>query len=294
MSKQKRSGGYRTRLPFQAVTLIYDATWWFCETFLKDRPATANPMLQAARECRHFLAEAGRSSSRGIHQDCELELFERARTRLEELLLDFEDYLRHRKLTQWTLDSAELNSIRSIARRPKEASAPGVPPAGASGSSSDKSTLSDHQRWSLYAGWLEHSDPAVRANAAICLIHQASFLLDQRIATLDGSGPDRVRGHSGEATDVPATAGLLSSYGQSHNSSVSSPPVMNPPSSVQTPSASQPPAAVSDGPASSVTGPRCPKCGKQMALRTARQGRKAGQNFWGCTGYPDCKETARL
>jgi len=37
----------------------------------------------------------------------------------------------------------------------------------------------------------------------------------------------------------------------------------------------------------------CPQCGKAMALRTAKQGQNAGQQFWGCTGYPDCKRTVR-
>ena len=37
--------------------------------------------------------------------------------------------------------------------------------------------------------------------------------------------------------------------------------------------------------------PACPNCGKPMVKRTARQGSKAGQSFWGCTAYPDCKGT---
>lgn len=35
--------------------------------------------------------------------------------------------------------------------------------------------------------------------------------------------------------------------------------------------------------------PACPQCGKPMHIRKAKTGRKAGQEFWGCTGYPDCK-----
>lgn len=35
--------------------------------------------------------------------------------------------------------------------------------------------------------------------------------------------------------------------------------------------------------------PRCPKCGRKMVLRTARQGRYAGRQFWGCSGYPNCR-----
>ena len=35
--------------------------------------------------------------------------------------------------------------------------------------------------------------------------------------------------------------------------------------------------------------PVCPKCGKPMALRTAQKGAKTGKQFWGCSGYPECK-----
>jgi len=35
--------------------------------------------------------------------------------------------------------------------------------------------------------------------------------------------------------------------------------------------------------------PVCPKCAKPMRLRTARQGPRAGSQFWGCSAYPDCK-----
>ena len=37
--------------------------------------------------------------------------------------------------------------------------------------------------------------------------------------------------------------------------------------------------------------PRCPRCDKEMVLRTARRGGQAGSNFWGCTSYPRCKGT---
>ncbi|WP_232203922.1 topoisomerase DNA-binding C4 zinc finger domain-containing protein [Chlorobaculum parvum] len=40
--------------------------------------------------------------------------------------------------------------------------------------------------------------------------------------------------------------------------------------------------------------PSCPKCGRPMALRTAKTGKNAGKQFWGCTGYPDCKEVVRV
>ncbi|MGA2656677.1 MAG: four helix bundle suffix domain-containing protein [Verrucomicrobiota bacterium] len=35
--------------------------------------------------------------------------------------------------------------------------------------------------------------------------------------------------------------------------------------------------------------PACPRCGKPMALRTARKGAYAGSQFWGCSNYPECR-----
>jgi restriction system protein len=40
--------------------------------------------------------------------------------------------------------------------------------------------------------------------------------------------------------------------------------------------------------------PVCPECGKPMRKRTAKSGAKAGQAFWGCTGYPECKGTREV
>jgi len=38
----------------------------------------------------------------------------------------------------------------------------------------------------------------------------------------------------------------------------------------------------------------CPKCGAQMILRTAAKGSNVGSEFWGCSKYPDCRQTMRL
>jgi predicted RNA-binding Zn-ribbon protein involved in translation (DUF1610 family) len=35
--------------------------------------------------------------------------------------------------------------------------------------------------------------------------------------------------------------------------------------------------------------PKCPKCGGEMVLRTAKSGANAGNQFWGCSNYPQCK-----
>jgi four helix bundle suffix protein len=127
-------------------------------------------MVQAARSGRQNIAEGSRAAA--TSSQTELRLVNVARSSLEELLLDYEDYLRHRHLAQWTPDGAEAMAVRQVPRKFKN-------------DTSDLTDLTDQERWALYARWLEHADPAVRANATICLIHQANYLLDQQIAALE-------------------------------------------------------------------------------------------------------------
>lgn len=175
--KLRPSGGYRSTASFQTSTLIYDATVWFCEKFVDPRSRTADQMVQAARSGRQNIAEGSRASA--TSSQTELRLVNVARASLEELLLDYEDYLRHRHLPQWAPDSPEASAVRRVAaqlRRPDRSDPSDQP---------DPSDLTDQQRYTLYARWLDHADPAVRANALICLIHQANYLLDRQIAALE-------------------------------------------------------------------------------------------------------------
>lgn len=40
--------------------------------------------------------------------------------------------------------------------------------------------------------------------------------------------------------------------------------------------------------------PACPACGKPMRRRTASKGPRTGQAFWGCSRYPDCRQTQEI
>ena len=104
MTKLRPSGGYRTTASFQTATIIYDATWWFCEKFLEPRSRMADQMVQAARSGRQNIAEGSRAAA--TSSQTELRLLNVARASIEELLLDFEDYLRHRHLPLWNPDGA--------------------------------------------------------------------------------------------------------------------------------------------------------------------------------------------
>lgn len=169
----RKSGGYRQLATFQTATIIYDATVWFCEKFVDRRSRTFDQMVQAARSGRQNIAEGSRAAA--TSSQTELRLVNVARASLEELLLDYEDFLRHRRLEMWALNSAEARAVRNVPRVFRE-------------KQSDRSNLTDltdQQRYALYARWLDHAEAAVRANALICLIHQTNFLLDQQVAALE-------------------------------------------------------------------------------------------------------------
>ena len=110
--KLRPSGGYRKTASFQTTTIIYDTTVWFCEKFLDSRSRTVDQMVQAARSGRQNIAEGSRAAA--TSSKSELHLTNVARSSLEELLLDYEDYLRHRFLSQWDPDSPEASEVRGV------------------------------------------------------------------------------------------------------------------------------------------------------------------------------------
>src|SRR5512133_2987403 len=142
MSKLRPSGAYRTTCSFQTATLIYDATYWFCEKFLDPRSRTVDQMVQSARSGRQNIAEASRAAA--TTSQTELRLLNVARASLEELLLDFEDYLRQRHLGQWKASAPEAMAVRGVPRSFKDQT-----------DKSDLTDLTDQERRKLYATWLE-------------------------------------------------------------------------------------------------------------------------------------------
>ena len=94
-----RHGGYRNLKSFQVAQLIYDLTWLFCDTFVSSRSRTHDQMIQAARSGVQNIAEGSQAS--GTSKATEMKLTNVARASLEELRLDYEDFLRQHSLPQW-------------------------------------------------------------------------------------------------------------------------------------------------------------------------------------------------
>lgn len=239
--------------------MIYDATVSFCERFLDRRSRTIDQMVQAARSGRQNIAEGSRASA--TSSQTELRLVNVARASLDELLLDYEDFLRQRRLAQWGKDAPEAKAVREVGRGLKDRSN-----RSDQSDQSDRSVPSPLAPTAPYAAWLDHHDPAVVANAVICLIHQANYLLDRQIAALE-------RGFiaSGGYSERLAAARLehrrgRETTGRSDRSDRSDPAPL----------------------------PPCPRCGQPMVVRTARTGERAGQQFLGCSAYPECRGSRPL
>lgn len=148
-------GGYRNLKSYQASTIIYDFTVDFCDLFIKER-RMRDQMVQAARSGRQNIAEGCQAS--GTSKKTELKLIGVARASLEELLLDYEDFLRQRGLRLWDKDSSETKTVRALA-------------------------YETNKTYRTYKSYLENAESA--ANAALCLIHQANYLLDQQLRALE-------------------------------------------------------------------------------------------------------------
>ncbi|MGI8601909.1 MAG: four helix bundle suffix domain-containing protein [Verrucomicrobiales bacterium] len=156
-------GGYARLRSFQAAQLVYDATLIFCDRFIEKRSRTHDQMVQAARSGAQNIAEGSMAS--GTSKKTELKLTNVARASLEELLLDYQDYLRQRGLRQWAKDSPEALAVRGKYRE----------------NQSDQSDGSDgSDRYKLRTASAEAA-----ANTLICLVNQASYLLGRQLRNLE-------------------------------------------------------------------------------------------------------------
>ncbi|HRK22899.1 MAG TPA: four helix bundle protein [Fimbriimonadaceae bacterium] len=100
-----RGGNYRALLSYRKTEVIYDFTFRFCEQFLRRGDRTIDQMVQAARSGKQNIAEASKASVTST--ETEIKLTNVARASLEELLVDYQDFLRVRDKATWTKDARE-------------------------------------------------------------------------------------------------------------------------------------------------------------------------------------------
>lgn len=180
-------GGYRKLKSFQVAQLAYDVTVRFCERYIDKRSRTHDQMVQAARSGVQNIAEGSQAS--GTSKKMELKLTNVARASLEELRLDYEDYLRQRGLAQWPEEDPRRKAL--VARRCGSAEEValwveelhrGDGPDGPDGSDGPRrrkapSMKSIKSMKSIY--------PELAANAALVLIGVACALLERQLDSLE-------------------------------------------------------------------------------------------------------------
>ena len=238
MAKLRPSGGYRELRSFQIATIIYDATYWFCERFLDSRSRMSDQMVQAARSGRQNIAEGSRAAA--TSSQTELRLVNVARASLEELLLDYEDFLRQRHLKKWEPDDPEALAVRRIGQQhPTDQLIERI----CRMSSATRSTPN---------GSITRTPPFGRMPCCAS---------STRPTTCSTSKSQRWRRSLSKMAATANSLPLPASPNVTARSRLDSADAI----------------------------PACPECGKAMVLRTAQKGKSAGKQFWGCSGYPDCK-----
>ena len=160
-------GGYRKLLTYRLGVLIYDATVAFCDRYINRRERTYDQMVQAARSGVANIVEGSEASA--TSKKTELKLTNVAKASQEELLFDYQTFLRQNALPEWAADSPQALLVRQS--RPQNLEELRQLMAVLVSDKSDKSEKSDIKA-------------EVAGNTMICLINQETFLLNRQITRL--------------------------------------------------------------------------------------------------------------
>lgn len=149
-------GHYSHLRVYKVTEIIYDITFYFTQHYLAKGDRTVDQMVQAARSGKQNIAEGNQAAATSA--ETEIKLTNVAKASLEELLVDYEDYLRVRNLTQWDAHHPRYEKMRQYAR-------------------------SERIRTD-YALTLQRMNDEELANLCITLIHQAVYMLHKLLATM--------------------------------------------------------------------------------------------------------------
>lgn len=113
----KSLGGYRKLRVYKVTEIICDLTYHFAHTYLGKGDRTIDQMVQAARSGKQNIAEGSEAAT--TSRETEIKLTNVAKASLEELLVDYEDYLRQHNLVQWKSAHPRYQPMREYARSEK-------------------------------------------------------------------------------------------------------------------------------------------------------------------------------
>ena len=149
-------GNYRQLIVYQVAESIYDTAFYFDHHYLARGDRTIDQMIQAARSCKQNIVEGSAAST--TSSETELKLMNVARASLQELLQDYEDYLRVHNMEKWQIDDPRCVQTRKVLRQ--------------------------HNESSFYREHLPQRSAETIANIAITMIHQEDVMLRRLIERL--------------------------------------------------------------------------------------------------------------
>ena len=153
-----KHGGYRNLISYQKAEVVYDGTVYFTKRFFRKPDRTIDQMVQAARSGKQNIVEASMASA--TSKETEIKLTNVAKASLEELLIDFEDFLRTQKLPIWGLEHPMTARFRKL-------------------------NLTPNATYQTYIHEIENKSPEICANSMICLIKIVTYLLGKQIQQLE-------------------------------------------------------------------------------------------------------------
>ena len=151
-------GGYRNLITYQKAEIIYDGTVYFTNRFFRKYDRTIDQMVQAARSGKQNIAEASMASA--TSKETEIKLTNVARASLEELKIDYEDFLRTNKLELWGKEHKLVARLRELNKTP-------------------------NANYETFKKAIENESPEICANVMIGLITLATYLLNKQIKSLE-------------------------------------------------------------------------------------------------------------
>ena len=148
-----QQGNYRELIAYRKAQCIYDITFYFVSRWLGRGDRTVDQMVQAARSGKQNIVEG--SSAATTSRETEIKLYNVAKASLQELLADYEDFLRVRGLEMWDKDSPKAVQTRTVCRL--------------------------HTDTDFYRKRMTERSAGTMANIVIVMIHQTDYLLARMI-----------------------------------------------------------------------------------------------------------------
>ncbi len=151
-------GGYQNLIAYQKSEIVYDGTVYFTGRFFTKPDRTIGQMVQAARSGKQNIAEGSMASA--TSKEMEIRLTSVARASLEELLIDYRDFLRTKELQEWEPNSKYVARLRQLNKTP-------------------------NANYDTFKKAIENPDPAICANVMIGLIKVTTYLLSKQLKALE-------------------------------------------------------------------------------------------------------------